>query len=129
MAICLPSCANPQLFDDERYRQWLSGSVATIFYDWVPDGTGAALLGQQQADNPGYGASGGYGTVGAAQTASDQVAELVPGGDSPTGTNFQTALTALGADLYTRLTTAGAVPGFTSGTLLAQVQGFSTGGQ
>ena len=97
-----------------------------VDYDWVPDGAGSAILGQQQADNPGY-AGTGFGPVGAAQTASDIDAEIVPGGDSPTGANFQTALNAAAATLYTRLTTANSVPGFTAGTLLATVQGWSTG--
>lgn len=100
-----------------------------VDYDWVPDGSGGATLGQMQAENPGFGASGAGGIVGVAQTASDIVAEAVPGGDSPSTANFQTALNAAAADLYTRLTTANAVPGFTSGTLAAQIQGWSTGGQ
>lgn len=97
-----------------------------VSYDWVPDGGGGAILGQQQAENPGV-AGTGAGSVGAAQTASDIDAEIVPGGDSPSSANFQTALNAAAATLYTRLTTANQVPGFTSGTLLALVQGWSTG--
>ena len=102
---------------------------AQIIYEWIPDGAGSALLGQQQADQPGYGASATFGAVGAAQTASDVVGEIVPGGDSPSAANFQTALNAIATDEYTRLTTAGSVPGFagTGGTLLAIVQGWSTG--
>jgi hypothetical protein len=100
-------------------------------YCWVPDGTGGTMLGQRQGDFPGYGAVtagvGGYGTVPGAQEASDFVGELVPGGDAPINTNFQTALNAAAADLYTQLTTAGAVPGFTSGTLLALLQAWATG--
>lgn len=102
-----------------------------VDYCWVPDGTAGALMGQRQGDFPGYGAVtggiGGYGTVPAAQEASDFVGEVVPGGDSPSGANFQTALNAAAADLYTQMTTAGAVPGFTSGTLLALVQAWATG--
>lgn len=94
-------------------------------WDWVPDGA-VALMGQQQADNPGY-AGTGAGMVGIAQTASDIDAEIVPGGDSPSNANFQTALNNAAATLYTRMTTAGAVPGFTSGTLAALVQGWSSG--
>lgn len=100
----------------------------TVSYDYVPDGAGGALQGQQQADNPGIAGTGG-GTVAAMQTASDIDAEVVPGGNSPSSANFQTALNAAAATLYTRLTTANSVPGFTSGTLLAQVQAFATGGQ
>lgn len=99
-----------------------------VMYEWVPSGAGTALLGQQQADQPGYGPTGTPGAVGAAQTASDIVGDIVPGGDSPSGANFQTALNALAADAYTHLTTAGAVPGFAgAGTLLATVQGWPTG--
>lgn len=99
-----------------------------ITYGWVPDGTGPATAGQMQADMPGYGATGTPGVTFVAQTAKDIVGEQVPGGDSPSGANFQTALNAAAADAYTRLTTANAVPGFTSGTLLATVQAWSTGG-
>jgi hypothetical protein len=100
---------------------------AQIFYEWIGDGTGLALLGQQQADQPGYGAAATPGDVGLSQVYSDVVGEIVPGGDSPTGTNFQTALNNLAADEYTRLTTAGSSPGFTSGTPLALIQAWSTG--
>jgi hypothetical protein len=96
-------------------------------YEWINDGAGSALMGQQQADQPGYGATGTVGPIGASQTYSDIVGEMVPGGDSPTAGNFQTALNALAADEYTRLTTANTSPGFTSGTPLALVQGWSTG--
>ena len=98
-------------------------------WDWVPDGAGGAIMGVQQAENPAYGASPVPGGVGAAQTASDIVGELVVGGDSPSNANFQTALNAGAADLYTRMTTAGSVPGFsgTLGTLAATIQGWSTG--
>ena len=98
-----------------------------VDYCWVPDGAGTALLGQQQSNMPGYGQPPGFGAVQAAQTASDIVGEVVPGGDSPSSANFQTALNQAAADLQTRLTTVGAVPGFTAGTLLALVQGWSTG--
>ncbi len=98
------------------------------FYRWVPDGMGSQL-GPQQANSPGYGATAIPGTVPAAQEASDRVGEIVPGGDSPTTANFQTALNNGAADLYTRFTTSAAVPGFApSGTLAAIVQAWSTGG-
>ena len=100
----------------------------TAEYGWVPDGSGPMMIGQRQANFPAGGVGGATPlTVFAAQSASDYAGELVPGGDSPTGANFQTALNAAAADLYTQLTTAGDVPGFTSGTLLALVQGWSTG--
>lgn len=97
-------------------------------YEWVPDGVGGTMLGQPQADNPGMGSAGATaGTVPGAQEASDIVAAIVPAGNSPANTDFQTALNNAAAALYTRFTTAGAVPGFTSGTLYAQVAGWSTG--
>lgn len=100
---------------------------AQFIYEWITDGDSGALLGQQQADQPGYGATAQPGTVGAAQTYSDIVGEIVPGGDSPTSTNFQTALNALATDEFTRFTTANSSPGFTGGTPLALVQAWSTG--
>jgi hypothetical protein len=103
---------------------------AEVKYAYVPVGAGTALLGQQQAEVPGF--TGvvppAPAAVPAAQMASDVVMEPVPGGESPTGANFQTALNAAAADAYTRLIGAGQVPGFSgTGTLLATVQGWSTG--
>jgi hypothetical protein len=98
-----------------------------VDYEWIGDGAGTALLGQNQGNYPGYGASVTYGAAGVAQSASDFVAEIVPGGDTPSSANFNTALAAAATDLGTRLTTAGAT-GFTTGTLLAAVQGWATGG-
>lgn len=100
-----------------------------VDYDWVPDGAGTALLGQQQADQPGYGAAAGPGEVGAAQTCSDIVGEIVPNGDSAANADIQTALNAAATDLYTRFTTAGSVPGFAgAGTLSSIVLAWPTGG-
>ncbi len=98
-----------------------------VTYGYVPVGAGGTVLGQLQADIPGFGATGGAGPVFTAQSAKDIVGETVPGGESPTAANFTTALNAAATDLQTRLTTANSVPGFTSGTLLALVQGWSTG--
>lgn len=102
----------------------------TARYIYIAPGTGGALLGQQQADHPGYGSTGmGAGPVPAAATASDIVAASVAAGDSAANTDFQTALNNAAAALYTRLITAGYVPGFAgSGTLLAQIQAWPTGG-
>jgi hypothetical protein len=98
-----------------------------VTYGYVPMGAAGTVLGQQQADMAGFGAVPGPGPVFAMQSAKDIVGETVPGGESPTSGNFQTALNAAATDLQTRLTTANAVPGFTTGTLLALVQGWSTG--
>ncbi len=94
---------------------------------YVPAGAGGASLGQWQANNAGFGATEGAGPVMFAQSASDVVSESVPGGESPSSANFTTAINLAATDLETRLTTVGAVPGFTAGTLLALVQGWSTG--
>lgn len=98
-----------------------------ITYGYVPAGAGGAALGQQQADMPGFGATPTPGAVFFAQSAKDIVGEAVPGGESPSAANFTTAINAAAADLETRLSATNAVPGFTSGTLLALVQGWSTG--
>jgi hypothetical protein len=100
---------------------------AVFIYEWLADGAGSALTGQMQADQPGYGAAGVPGAIGVAQTYSDIVGEVVPGGDSPSGANFQTAINLLATDEYTRFITAGSAPGFTNGTPLALVQAWSTG--
>ena len=98
-----------------------------VTYAYVPGGAGGASLGQQQADNAGFGAAGGSGPVMFAQSAKDIVSESVPGGESPSSANFTTAINAAAVDLENRLTTVGALPGVTAGTLLATVQGWSTG--
>lgn len=99
----------------------------TVDYDWVPDGAGFAILGQNQSNDPGYGATLQPGPVGAAQTLEMMVAEVVPGGDSPSGSNFNTALSAAATDLGTLLTTAGAANG-NPATPLSIIQSWSTGG-
>lgn len=102
---------------------------AQFIYEWLPDGAGTALLGQQQADQPGYGAGATVGEVGAAQVCSDVVGEFVPNGDAAVAADFQTALNSLATDAYTRFTTAGAVPGFAgAGTLSSIVLAWPTGG-
>ena len=79
-------------------------------------------------DFVGDGAGPGFGFVSTAQTKgfTQQQVVVVPGGDSPTIGNFNTALTgsastptagSMAADLNTQINTA-----------LAQIQGFSTGG-
>ena len=100
---------------------------ATIYIDLVADGTGGVMLGQQQAENPGYTSAQTTGPVGVAQTLSYNLAELVPGGDSPTASNFQTALTAIGTDAYTIANTAGSLPGLGSTSPIAIAQGWATG--
>jgi hypothetical protein len=95
----------------------------------VGDGAGTALLGQLQANEPGYGAAvgtGGYGAVPSAQTLRLQDAVPVPGGDVPTAGNFTTAFTQLATELGTLLATAGAYSGGPQ-TPLAIVQGWNSG--
>lgn len=99
----------------------------TLDVDYVPDGAGGALLGQNQSNLPGYGSSLGAGAAQAAQTLQIDVAEVVPGGNSPSSANFATALSQAATDLGTLLSTAGAYSGGTS-TPLALAQAWSTGG-
>lgn len=98
----------------------------TVDYDFVPDGVGSTLLGQQQADMPGYGGTETYGAVGASQTLRLSEAEVVPGANAPTQANFNTALTTGIASIATRMATAGAFSGGTQ-TPLAIIQGWATG--
>lgn len=98
--------------------------VTAEFID-VPAGASGAMLGQAQADNPGYGSSAGPGEVGNAQRLIMRVAEQVAA--AAANTDFQTALNNAAADLYTRFTTAGAEPGYGSGTPYSIVSGWATG--
>lgn len=100
----------------------------TLDIDFGPDGAGGAGVGQNQSNNPGFGSAQGPGLVGIGQTIEMMVAEAVPGGDAPTAANFNTAITQAATDLETMLVTANSVPGFTSGTPLALVQAWATGG-
>jgi hypothetical protein len=100
----------------------------TAEYGYVPAGTAGTTMGQRQADWPGTGAVGAsVGPVFIAQSAKDYVGEAVAAGDAAANTDFQNALNSAAADLYTQLITTGDVPGFTSGTLLAQIQAWPTG--
>ena len=99
----------------------------TLDIDFVPNGAGGAGVGQQQSNNPGFGASQVPGTAGVSQTLEMMIAEAVPGGDSPSAANFNTAITLAATDLETMLVTAGSVPGFTAGTPLALIQAWATG--
>lgn len=101
----------------------------TVEYFLIPDGASGAALGQRQSNWPGAGVLGASaGPVAFAQSASDYALEIVPGGDTPVNTNFQTALNTAAADLYTQFITTNDVPGFTSGTLFNQVSQWATGG-
>jgi hypothetical protein len=98
-----------------------------VRYCWVPDGA-AGAIGQEQGDFPAYGSfTPAVGTVPAAQEASDMAGAWVPGGDAPTDANFQTALNNMAAYLYTNASTAGDVPGFTTGKLTDLMRAWSTG--
>lgn len=98
----------------------------TMDIDWVPDGAGGAIMGQNQSNDPGFGSSLGPGSAGAAQTLELMVAEQVAGGDSPTQANFNTAIAQAATDLETLMGTAGAYGGNTS-TPLVIAQGWSSG--
>lgn len=100
----------------------------TVFFDWVGDGTGPSMLGQYQAENPGFGTAPAQnpGPVGMAQTLSLLRAELVPGGDSPSQANFNTALSNAISDIETDMGTGGTWGG-NAATPLSIIQGWSTG--
>jgi len=103
------------------------GVRVTVEPFYYAPGAGGVMLGPQQANEPGYGASQVSGPVPFAQTMTLMVNEAVPGGESPSGANFNTAITAAATDIETMLATANSVPGFTSGAPLALIQGWSTG--
>lgn len=98
-----------------------------VTYAWVPDGAGgAAVVGGAQANVAGYGAAGGPGSIGNAQKMEIWDMEPVPGGDSPTQANFNTAVVNAAAAINTKMGTAGST-GFSTGTPLVVAQGWSTG--
>lgn len=99
----------------------------TLDIDWIPDGSSGALLGQNQSNNPGYGASLGPGEAGAAQTLELMVSEIVAGGDTLTQANLNTALTNAANDLQTITATAGAWGGNPQ-TPTALATAWATGG-
>ena len=107
----------------------------TIDYVWISDGAGTGLLGQNQSNQPGYGAALVPGTIGNQQSARLIIAEQVPGGDSPTLANFLTALNNAAQDLA-GTPAAGGTPlmsqpnalGGAPGTPLSIIQTWSTGG-
>jgi len=94
---------------------------------WVGDGQGSYMLGQYQSNQPGFGPGGqGPGTIGSAQMLSLIQAEVVPGGDSPTQANFNTALTQAITDIEGQMGEPGTWGG-NPGTPLAIAQGWATG--
>lgn len=99
----------------------------TLDVDWIGDGTGFALVGQNQSNNPGYGAALGPGPAGVAQTLELMVSESVPGGDTPTLVNLTTALNQAATDLATLLNTPDAWAG-NPGTPLSYIDAWATGG-
>lgn len=105
----------------------MAGAIkAKVFidFDFIGAGSGPALMGQSQANNPGFGQALGAGTVGAAQTMRLQVAEaVIPGGASPTLAQIQTALVAIANDMAGATGTPLITP-----AVLAQIDAWSTGG-
>ena len=97
-------------------------------FEQVGDGPGGSyMLGQSQAEYPGFGGTDTYGEVASSQRAELRVAELVPGGDAPTSGNFTTAFTSLATDLGTKLSATPNTYNGASATLLSIIQGWSTG--
>ncbi len=92
------------------------------------DGPGGSYMtGQNQAENPGYTSSQTYGEVPSAQYAEFRVGELVPGGDAPTSGNFTTVFTTLAADAVTMMSQTPNPYNGSAQTLVALVDGWSTG--
>jgi hypothetical protein len=97
---------------------------AYIDLDYIGAGSGPALMGQSQANNPGAGQGLGPSTVGAAQTMRIQVSEaVVPGGASPTLAQIDTTLKAIADDVAGSTGTP-----LINATVLAQLQAWATGG-
>jgi len=92
----------------------------TADIDWVGEGMGGAGLGILASNNPGFGTLGtGAGAVGCAQTLRLQQADqIIATAAPPTLQNFKDALTTSATDLGSQITA----------TVLAQLQGWSTGG-
>ncbi len=102
--------------------------TAIVIFEQVGDGPGGSyMLGQSQAEYPGFGGTDTYGVIGSAQRAELRVAELVPGGDSPTSGNFATAFTSLATDLGTKLAATPNPFNGSSQTLQAIINGWPTG--
>ncbi len=104
------------------------GLVVRVYVDvcFIPAGVGgAAVIGGDQANQPGYGQAGGPGVVPMAETLQLMAMEGVPGTPgSYTVANLNTALSAVVTDL------AGATgtPKITA-PILATINGWATGGQ
>lgn len=94
----------------------------------VGDGPGGSyMLGQNQAEYPGFTSSQTYGEVASAQRAEFRVSELVVGGDSPTSGNFSTTFTALAADMVTMMAATPNPFNGSTQTLQQIVNGWPTG--
>jgi len=106
-----------------------------VDFVFVPDGAGTALLGQNQSNQPGYGGALAPGAIGNQQSGRLIVAEMVPGGDTPTLANFLTAFNAAAQDMA-GTPAAGGNPimsqpgglGGAPGTPLANILTWATGG-
>lgn len=101
--------------------------LVTLDVVQVPDGAGSGALGQNQANQPGYGAALGPGAIGNNQSLRLMLSEQVPGGDAPSSGNFTTALAQAATDFEALLATAGAWGG-NPGTPLSIIQSWATGG-
>ena len=96
-----------------------------LFVQNVGEGTGSAMMGQSQSNNPGMGPLGaaGPGTVGSGQVKYLQDAEVVPGTDGAlTLANFNTALVAA-ANSFAG---ASGTPLITA-AILAEINGWNSG--
>ena len=91
---------------------------------WVPEGTGGvSFTGGAIANTPGHGQTQTAGSVPNAQTMRFQAAAVIPGADSPSLANINTALTTIVNDLAGSTGT----PQITA-ALLAQIVAWASGG-
>ena len=89
----------------------------------VGAGTGTALMGQNQANNPGVGPLAGPGTLGNAQMLFMNDAAMVPGTNgSVTEANLLTALQTIASDFAAATGTPLITP-----DILAKINGWATG--
>ena len=101
---------------------------AYVDFDWVPPGTGGAMLSTLEANNPGVGPSLTAGTTGVSQSLRIQQAEQIlttTAIAAVTSAQISTALTQLAADLLAQVNSGANTS--TGTTPLLQMQNWASG--
>jgi hypothetical protein len=88
-----------------------------LVIQFIPDGAGPLSVPSEQVLKLGALEMNGLTVTTTATTGQPTGFQQVPGGNAPSAANFATAVTAMGVDLNTAITTN-----------LARIQGFATGG-